>query len=138
MFSKDFLFHVVMMDKIFHAVLYYNMQHIHLWQLKIRNNIKKNTFLFRNSFFFFHFGSPMANRLGNENCRETVNIYQIKCNLPLESMHHTQNSKLKICQLVFVSLLDRHHSIIYKSYHSSKLYNSCIFNDTCSIQYSLQ
>lgn len=35
----------------------------------------------------------MTKTHGNEDRRGTVNMYQIKCNLRLESMNTTQNSK---------------------------------------------
>lgn len=67
------------------------MQQTHLWQVKLGNNKNKTIrFLLQNICFYFNI--PMTKNHGNEDCRGTVNMYQIKCNLPLESMNTTQNS----------------------------------------------
>lgn len=50
----------------------------------------KNKILTPEHFFFI-----LTVNHGNEDCRGTGNMYQIKCNLPLESMKTTQNSKSK-------------------------------------------
>lgn len=67
------------------------MQRTHLWHLKIINNKNKNKILIPEHFFFY-FDSLMAKTHGNENCRGTVNMYQIRCNLPLERMNSKSNN----------------------------------------------
>lgn len=46
----------------------------------------------------------MTKNHGNEDCRGTVNMYQIACNLPMESMNTTQNSQSNNFKYISVGL----------------------------------